>query len=67
MGENLVDIKNDKNSLVCEMKNRELTCEWLDLLLINRDFKKKFSIKGRPYDNTPKMKIYLEVDQTAKN
>lgn len=36
MGPELLDLKNDKNSLICSMVSREATCEWLDLLLQDR-------------------------------
>lgn len=36
MGPELLDLKNDKNSLICSMVSRESTCEWLDLLLQDR-------------------------------
>ena len=61
----LVEIKMFNNALICEMTSREKACEWLDLLLLDKDFKKKYSIKGQNYQ-VPKMKIYLDVNNIAK-
>lgn len=59
MQESLIDIKNDKNAIICEMATREAACLWLDDLLEERAFKKGFGIKGHHKDAVPKMKIYL--------
>jgi hypothetical protein len=68
MGSVLIDLKSDKNALVLEMVNRDQTCIWLDVLLNNHNFKKRYAIHGRKNQEfTPKMKIYIEVEHVAAN
>lgn len=68
MGAYLIDTKNDKNALILQMVNLDQTCIWLDELLTNRNFKHKYSIHSRkPVEHTPKMKIYIDVENIATN
>jgi len=61
MGKNLKDINFSKEggkfSLCCQMKDNRTTCEWLDILLKDRPFK-KYRIPGNGRD-TAKIKVYL--------
>jgi hypothetical protein len=66
MGNDLIEMKSYNNALVCEMVNREATCNWLDWLLDDRDFKRSYAIRGSHKQNTPKMKIYIDVGYTAR-
>jgi len=42
------------------MASKQAACEWLDILLKDPGWK-KFKIKGNNHD-TPKLKVYLEVE-----
>lgn len=55
-------LREDKRfSLACYLVNNAVACEWLDLLLKNKDLK-DFKIKGSyKNSNIAKMKIYLDV------
>ena len=64
MGESLLELKSANNAVVCEMGSREATCVWLDELLNDRAFKKKYMLRGG--QQIPKMKIYLEVGNIVK-
>lgn len=64
MGEGLLELRSANNALVCEMGSREATCTWLDELLNDRAFKKKYKLRGG--QQTPKLKIYLEVSNPGQ-
>ena len=67
MGKELIQCKNYNNALVCEMQLREMTCSWLDELLNDRAFKKKYAVKDHSHQHhVPKMKIYIDVAQIAR-
>ena len=68
MEKDLVDAsfikEGNKFSLVCQMANRSLACEWLDLLLEMRELKREYSIPKSKEGFAAKLKIYLEVGDT---